>query len=440
MRYDKFFALAKEAGIEEAELYVGESFSLSFSLFHSEVDNYSSNKSMTILARGIINGKFGTATCDSWSVEHAKYLVNEIVKNAAVIENEDPAFIFEGSKQYKKINTFNRDLEKISIDEKMKKLYELEKAIREGDKRIIEVGGVEYSESAESVTILNSKGLKLAQKSNYFVYVGQAVAREGEQTKSGYELFLDNDFSKFDVKKLAAEVVKNTVNQLGGELCESATYKAVLSPEVVKSFLTFYIGHAEAENVQKRSSLFIGQLGKQIASRKITIEDKPLKRNVFSRWFDDEGVATYNKAIIKNGVLQTYLYNLTTAAKEGVQSTGNASRSGSKMETGTFFVEFKPGKKPQEELFKDVVDGVYITSVQGLHAGLNSQSGNFSLQSTGFLIKNGKIDRPLDVITVSGNLMDVFKDVVEVGSDVKVFPSGTSCPSILIKKIVVSGK
>ena len=234
--------------------------------------------------------------------------------------------------------------------------------------------------------------------------------------------------------------MKNTVSQLGGELCESATYKAVLSPDVVKSFLTFYVGHAEAENVQKRSSLFIGQLGKQIASRKITIEDKPLKRNVFSRWFDDEGVATYNKAIIKNGVLQTYLYNLTTAAKEGVQSTGNASRSGGKMETGTFFLEVKPGKKSQEELFKDVNDGVYITSVQGLHAGLNSQSGNFSLQSTGFLIKNGKKDRPLDVITVSGNLMDVFKDVVEVGSDVRVFPSGISCSSVLIKKIVVSGK
>ena len=440
MKYDKFFAFAKEAGIEEAELYVGESYSLSFSLFHSEVDNYSSNKSITILARGIINGRFGTATCDSWSVAHAKYLVDEIAANAKVIENEDPAFIFEGSKQYKKINTFNKDLEKISIEEKMKKLYELEKAIKEGDKRVIEVGGVEYSESAESVTILNSKGLKLSQKSNYFVYVGQAVAKEGSQTKSGYELFLDNDFSKFDVKQLAKEVVKNTVDQLGGEACESSTYKAVLSPSVVKSFLTFYIGNADAEDVQKRSSLFIGQLGKKIASRKITVEDKPLKRNVFSRWFDDEGVATYNKPIIKNGVLETYLYNLTTAAKEGVQSTGNASRGGSKMGIGTFFLELKPGKKSQEELFKDLNDGVYITDVQGLHAGLNPQSGNFSLQSTGFLIKNGKVDRALDVITVSGNLMDVFRDVLEVGNDTKTFPSGMACSSLLISKIVVSGK
>ena len=440
MKYDKFFALAKEAGIEEAELYIGESYSLSFSLFHSEVDNYSSNKSMTILARGIINGKFGTANCDSWSNAHAKYLVDEIVANAKVIENEDPAFIFEGSPKYKKVNTFNKELGNVSIDEKMKKLFELEKAIKEGDPRVIEVGGVEYSESAESVTIMNSKGLKLAQKSNYFVYIGQAVAKEGSQVKSGYELFLENDFSKFDVKKLAKEVVENTVNQLGGEACESSTYKAVLSPDVVKAFLSFYIGNADAEDVQKRSSLFIGKLGQKIASKKITVEDKPLQRNVFARWFDDEGVATYNKAIIKNGVLMTYLYNLTTAAKDGVTSTGNGSRGGSKMSTSTFFLELKPGKKSQEELFQEVGDGVYITDVQGLHAGLNPQSGNFSLQSTGFLIKNGKKERALDVITVSGNLMNIFQDVLEVGNDQRVFPSGIACSSLLIKKIVVSGK
>ena len=75
MKYDKFFELAKQAGLQDAELYVGETYSLSFSLFHSEVDNYSSNKSMVILARGILNGKFGTATCDSWSAQKAKYLI-----------------------------------------------------------------------------------------------------------------------------------------------------------------------------------------------------------------------------------------------------------------------------------------------------------------------------------------------------------------------------
>ena len=440
MKYDKFFELAKQAGLQDAELYVGETYSLSFSLFHSEVDNYSSNKSMVILARGILNGKFGTATCDSWSAQKAKYLVDEIVANAKVIENDDPAFIFEGSKKYKKVNTFNRELENISVDEKMKKLFDFENLIKNGDPRIIEVAAVGYEEEASSTTIMNSKGLKLTQKSNYFVYYGEAVARENEQTKSGFDLYLGNNLAEFKPEETAKEVVRKTVSQLGGEACESNTYKAVLSPSVVKDFLNFYVGNADAEEVQKRSSLFIGKLGQKIASKKITIEDKPLQRNVFARWFDDEGVATYNKAIIKNGVLQTYLYNLTTAAKEGVETTGNASRGGSKMGISPFFMSLKPGKKTQEELFKDVNDGVYITSVTGLHAGLNPQSGNFSLQSSGFLIKNGKLDRPLDVITVSGNLIDIFKDVVEVGSDVKVFPSATSCSSLLIKKIVVSGK
>ena len=440
MKYDKFFLLAKEAGIEEAELYISTSKDLSFTIFHGEVIKYSDNNGYSILARGLINGKFGTASCDSWDNKKALYLVNEIKNNASVIENDDPQFIFEGSPKYKKINTFNKELANISIDEKMKKAFDLEGEIRKFDKRIVEVEAVEYEESESTVLLYNSRGLKLSQKSNYCVYVGAAVAKEGEQVKSGYELFFDNDFSKFDVKKLAKEVGEATVSQLGGEPCASSTYKAVLSPDVVRAFLSAYIGFADAEEVQKKSSLFIDKLNTKIASSKLTIEDRPLQRNVFARWFDDEGVATYNKAIIKNGVLQTYLYNLTTAAKDGVETTGNGYRAGGKMGTAPAFLYMKPGKKSQEELFKDLGDGVYITDVSGLHAGLNPQSGNFSLQSTGFLVKNGKKDRALDIITVSGNLMDVFKDIIEVGSDSKVSPSSSSCPSVLIKKLVVSGK
>ena len=91
-------------------------------------------------------------------------------------------------------------------------------------------------------------------------------------------------------------------------------------------------------------------------------------------------------------------------------------------------------------MFAKVGDGVYINDVSGLHAGLNPQSGNFSLQSTGFLIEDGKKGRPLDLVTISGNLIDVFKDVVEVGNDVTLSPSGVSTQSVLIKQIGVSGK
>ena len=438
MKYDYFFNLANEKGIEECELKISESYSLSFSLFHSEMDSYEVNNGYTIIARGLINGKFGTAACDVWNKEKAEYLVNEIVKNARVIEDEDPMFIFKGSPKYKKINTYNKELIDIPADEKIKKLYELEVLIKKGDK-ITEVESVSYSETKSVSTLLNSHGLKLSQKNNYYFIYGGAVAKEGEQVKTGYDFLFSNNFNEVDVNKLAEKIINDTTSQLGGEACESGDYPVVLDNSCVASLLNAYLSSADAEEVQKHTSLFEGKLNTKIASSKVTIEDRPLQRSLFARGFDDEGVATYNKAIIKGGVLQTYLYNLTTAAKDGVTSTGNGF-GGSKIGTSPVFLVMKPGKKSLEELFLEVNNGVYITDIQGLHAGLDPQTGNFSLQSTGFLIKDGKKDRPLDIITVSGNLMKLFKDIKTVGGDTKTFISAVSCPSVIVKKLSIGGK
>ena len=441
MKYDKFFELAKQAGIEECEFSVSTSYSLSFSLFHGEIDSYNTSKSSSYLARGIYKGKMGAIVSDVYNNKLAQYFVDQIINNASVIENDDPIFIFKGSEKYRKINTFNRQLGNISIEKKIEIAKQIENDIRGGDPRIVEVQTVAYDESSTSNIIMNSHGLKLSQKNNFFLIYGSAVAKENGQTKSGADIFFGNDFSKLDPKELAKSVVKETIGQLGGYPCETATYKAVLSPDVVASLMNAYVSSAVAEDVQKNSSLFVGKLGQKVASKKVTIDDLPLSKNVFARSFDDEGVATYNKSIIKNGVLQTYLYNLTTAAKDGVSSTGNGVvTGGSKVGTSAAFLQMKPGRKTQEELFKEVGTGVYITDVSGLHAGLNSRSGNFSLQSTGYFIENGVKTHALDIITISGNLVDLFNSIESVGNDSKTFLSACSCPSVLIKKLAVSGK
>ena len=438
MKYDYFFKLAKEKGIEECELKIYETYSLSFSLFHSEMDDYQVNDGYSIIARGLINGKFGSASCDVWSKDKAEFLVNEIAKNASVIEDDDPMFIYKGDAKYKKINTYNKELMDIPANKKIEKLYELEKLIKEG-KKITEVAGVSYSETRTTSTLLNSHGLKLSQKNNYFFITGEAVAKEGEQVKTGYDFLFSNDFNQINPKELADKIVEETTSQLGGEPCASGDYPVVLDNSCVASLLGSYLSSVDAEEVQKHTSLFEGKLNTKIASNKLTIEDRPLQKTLFGRGFDDEGVATYNKPIIKNGVLMTYLYNLTTAAKDGVKSTGNGF-GGAKIGTSPVFVYMKPGKKSLEELFQEVNNGVYITDIQGLHAGLDPQTGNFSLQSTGFLIKDGKKDRPLDIITVSGNLMKLFNDIKTIGNDSKTFISAVSCPSIIIKKLSIGGK
>jgi len=439
MKYDKLFNLAKEKGIQEIEVSFSNSSELSFSLFHGEVDSYTSSSSSSYVIRGIYNGKLGSIVSDVYSNDLVEYFIDKIIETAKYVENEDPVFIFKGSEKYHKVNTFNKELGNVSIDRKMADLHALEEKIKNGDPRIIEVEGVQYEESQSSSSIINSHGLKLSQKNNYFFIYGAALAKEGEQVKSGYEIFLSNKYEDLNVDELAKEIVKKTVAQLGGEACKSGNYRAVLSPNVVKSLLSAYLSSAYAEDVQKKSSLFVDKLGQRVASSKVTVEDKPLAKTVFARYFDDEGVATYNKAIIKNGILQTYLYNLTSAAIDNVQSTGNGAGGGSKMGTSEWYIEMKPGKKSQEELFQEVNNGVYITVVSGLHAGLNPRSGNFSLQSTGFMIENGKLGKGLDIITVSGNLVDLFNSIQLVGSDAKQF-IGSKVPSVVIKKIGVSGK
>ena len=166
----------------------------------------------------------------------------------------------------------------------------------------------------------------------------------------------------------------------------------------------------------------------------------PLSNNIFYTYFDDEGVAKTNKTIIDKGVLKTYLYNLETANKDGVETTGNASNRGNKIGVSFTNLYLKPGKKSEEELFAKIGNGLYITGVSGLHAGLNAQSGNFSLEAEGFLIKDGKLDKPVSLITVAGNLMTLFKDIKEVANNSELLSSGTTTASVYVKSLAISGK
>lgn len=439
-KYDRFFQEAKAKGISESELYISEEKELSFSLFHNEIVAFSDNSSQRIIARGLVGDKFGSASSHVWSNEKCQYLVDQIKANGEVIEADDPAIIFEGSPSYKKVNTYSKAIKEVSTEEKIALAQQIEAKIRALDSRIVEVEGVQYSETETIVTLLNSKGLKLNQKSNYFVLYAGAVASENGQVKSNYELFFGQNPKDINVDEFAQKVVDKTVAELGGEACATGSYKVVLAPNVAASLLMAYLGSASAEDVQKKSSLFIGKLNQPVASKKLTVEELPLAKTVFARSFDDEGVATYNKKIIDKGVLCTYIYDLASAKRENVASTGNGYRRGQAISSDFSYLAVKAGKLNQDELFAKVGNGVYITSVQGLHAGLNAMSGNFSLQSTGFLIKDGKKDHGLDLVTLSGNLSQLFMAVEEVGSDAKLLPQKISCPSLVIKSLNVSGK
>ncbi|MCK4552382.1 MAG: TldD/PmbA family protein, partial [Tenericutes bacterium] len=267
--------------------------------------------------------------------------------------------------------------------------------------------------------------------------VGEIIVNDGNDQRTGFDVQITNDFTDYDVDAFVKEVTENALNSLGAQPVPSKNYPIVFSSLGFATLLSAFQNIFSAQAVQKGLSLLKGKLNTEIGSTLINIVDDPfMKKSSSSRSFDDEGVATKYKYLVKDGLLETFLHNLVTAKKAGVVSTGNGFGGG--ISTVNFKVE--AGESSLEEMLDSLDEGLYITNVEGAHAGVNSVSGDFSLQAAGYLIKKGKKVQPVALITVAGNFIEMLKNVTMVGSELKMTYFGVTSPAIKIKSMPVSGK
>lgn len=439
MNIQKFFDLCLEAGIEQSQIQVSRSKSTSIKLFHREIDTYKIAQTQSVIACGIYKGKFGVASTQKWDKDTFAYLVEHIKLTASWNEKEEEASIFKGSDKYHKGNVFNKELASIPLEDKIAVLKKVEASIYDGDPSISDVDSAGYSESESESEFYNSFGLKLKQKSNYFTFTAGAVARKGDETKTFFDFYLGNDFKAFDAAKFSSNIVTETMKKFGGAPCEAKKYPTVLNYDIVSDLISYFLSSCSAEQVQKHTSFLEGKLGEKVASSKVTIEEKPLAKNLYFTYFDDEGVACQNKIVVKNGVLKNFFYNRETAKKEGKESTGNGYWAGGKIGVGMNNIFVKPGKLSFDELIAPIEDGVYITEIAGLGTGMNDISGDFSCQAEGFKIRNGKIAEPLSLITLSGNLLKMLKDLKGFDNANKLTGNGITVSNAYIKSMSIGG-
>ncbi|MBQ9457530.1 MAG: TldD/PmbA family protein [Bacilli bacterium] len=439
MNYAKFFELAKQRGIAESQIQVTKSRAVSIDLFHHDIENYTITDGQSVVACGIYNGKFGSARTERLDASTFDHLINQIIKAASHSEKPDAQPLFQGSEKYHKKNVYCPELAAIPLEKKLADLREFENEVYAQDSRVVEVEAG-YSEREASFEFYNSHGLKLKQKRNFFLFGVYAVANDGKEAKTNYEVAFGADYSAVDFKALAKKAVDGAVAKFGGESIKSKKYPTVLRYDIAAAFVDAFLSSAVADEVQRHSSLLEGKLGQKVASSKLTIEERPLTKNIFFSYFDDEGVASYNKTVVKNGVLQTYFYNRETAAKDGVESTGNGMWEGSRIGTGYSNIYVKPGKADFATLIAPIKDGVYITDIAGLGTGMNARSGDFSCQAEGFHIVDGKLAEPLTLITLSGNLLKMFGDLKGFADNLTLTSGGTQIADCYIKSMNIGGK
>lgn len=442
MNYTNLFNIAKEKNIEELEIYFSRNASTSIKLFNSEVEEYKVSDVSGISLKGKYNGKVGSVYTEEISEEKAVKMLDQLILNASIIETNEEFYLFEGSKNYPEVRTFNENIKNIKTDAKIELLKKIDEKVRNYE-NIDTIMGPVFIESETEIKVINSKNLNLEKKENSILIHCSATAKKGDDIKTNGEFILINDIKSIDVEKFAEKVALNTINKLGGEKAGSGKYKTLLSNEVAADLLEGMSSSFSAENVQKGLSMLEGKVESNIFSKNITIVDKPLVDfGPNSTAFDDEGVASSDKIVVENGILKTFLHNRKTAEKDGVESTGNGFKGGFKglvaVKPTNFSIE--NGELSLEEMTAKVEDGIYIDDLSGIHAGLNPVTGDFSLQAGGFLIKNGKLDHPVNLITVAGNFFEMLKDVNDLGDDFKYNYSGVGSPSLFINELSISGK
>ena len=431
-------------GIDQYELYYSTGESVSVDTFQHSVNEFKSSVGGGVCFRAIVGGKMGYASTEDLSEAQAKALVAKAADSAAVLEAEEQVFLGEGGQTYEELP--NREYPLPTTEELIAKVLETQEKIYAADPMVIDgcatTGIVERNE----VAIVNSNGLDLSLRTSAAGLVVVGVVSNGTDMANDYQIKL-GELSKIDTDTMIAKAVATAKESLGGEVPPTGVYNVVFDPEAMASMLSVFSSIFSSEAAQKGLSKLGDKEGTVIASEVVTLVDDPMHpENPDPMNFDAEGSPTHKKNIIEKGELKTLLYNLKTAAVAGKKTTGNASKAGYDAPIGLrpFTMHLAAGNCTEEQLLNKAGNGIYIRTVEGLHAGANAVSGDFSLQSTGYLIEEGKKTRFIKSFTVAGNFYDMLKNITAV-SDTVVLPNAMGkttfgSPCVLVEQLSVAGK
>jgi len=199
---------------------------------------------------------------------------------------------------------------------------------------------------------------------------------------------------------------------------------------VAIGLLGHFVSAVNGGNLYRKTSFLVDSLGNEVFARNVQIDERPFERQgSASTPFDDEGVATRERSVIRDGVLQGYFLGSYSARKLGMKSTGNAG--------GHHNLILKSNGPDFVGMLRKMGRGLLVTELLG--QGINLVTGDYSRGAAGYWVDGGEIQFPVEEITIAGNLRDMFKGIVAVGADV-LARSGRESGSILIDRMTIAGE
>lgn len=437
----KIEKLLKSSPLDGWEISFTSSRNLSVEAKEGKVDTFKCSAPAGVSIRVLKGGGMGFSYSTSMEEgDLARMTENALIGAEAQTPDESNSFPLPGG-YLSMPELFDENLAHVPEEDKIGRALELERLVISADPRVKRVRKATYGESSYEVFIRNSLGVEGRYLGTSVSSSVSAVAEDAGDSQMGWDFGFSTRFSGLDVEKIAKGAAKKAASLLGAGKIATMRCPVVFDNYTASEILEVMAPSFLAESVHKGKSILAGRVGEKLFSPLLRIrDDGTLAGGMGTAPFDAEGAPTRNTILVQDGVLQGFLYDTCQGKRDGRSSTGNAVSGGIKspphMGVTNFFIE--NGSTPVERLMAGMGKGVLITEVMGMHTA-NPISGDFSVGAAGFLVENGEIVHPVKGIAISGNILDLFRNVEAVGDDIRFF-GAVGAPSLRISALDVCGE
>jgi TldD protein len=448
-----------DAGLSEgadfAEIFVEETYSSELSLVDSKPD------------KALVGRLFGAGIRLFYGQEQIYATTNDLGEAALVKAARTIAQAKKGNSARRSAPLRRQGFDSIHVygqrpweyarDKKLRVLRQLDRASRARSAMVTQVRPT-LIEKNQRVLIANSTGLWAEDERNYVSLTLSVNLEDTGEREEGYErtgdLGTSEVLERIDVDALAARAVDRAALLIHAEHAPAGEMPVVIDSGFGGVIFHEACGHGlETTSVAKNASVFCGKLGEKIAESCVTaIDDGTIANSWGSLSIDDEGMRTQKTVLIENGVLKSYIVDQMGARQTGHAPTGSGRRQSYQFAPASRMrnTYLAPGKDTLEAMIKDIDYGLYAKKMGG--GSVDPGTGDYNFGTTeAYLIKNGRIDKPVKGAVLIGRGIETLGRIVKVGDQLALAPglcgsiSGSvpvtvGQPAVLVSKILVGGR
>jgi PmbA protein len=442
----KAVKVAIKRGADEAEAFLSMASSISIDIERGQIVRSTKSADQGLGVRAVYGKAVGFSYVNTLTDKDIEEAASRALRAAKASRADKDWASFAGSKKFGETKgTYDKKVVDASSDELVEMTADLLGAVDAYDKRVLAVaGGV--GTSVFHTVVVNSHGIEAYDLGTAVGCSMETIARDGaDVTPACFELNAERIY-KIDPAAVGTEAARQAVSALKARKVESGVFPIVFTQAAFSSLLYYTVINAvKADYVQRERSAFKDKIGEKVASELVSVyDDGLLEGGLLTSKFDGEGVPCQKTSVIEKGILKNFLYDNYTANKAGLESTGNASRSGLASYASTPVLEasnfvFAKGNKTAEELVAEVDEGLIVYGVQGAHSS-NPESGEFSVVATpAWKIENGSVTYAVRDVMLTGVFFDVLRNVSALGSNVRKMGQLVA-PWIRVENVKAVGK